>query len=591
MVEGLGRGWSVLAVLLAACGGDTNPPDGGDGDADADADADGDGDGDADSDESGLLFAPDQVIEVAIELVPADWDALRMQTRNLVTLLGGDCMSEPFGSPFTYFPATVTIDGNRFENVGVRKKGFLGSLDNLKPSLKVKLDEYEPGVELFDEDGLTLNNARQDPSYLHQCLSYSVFGEAGVVAPRCNFAHVTVNGADLGLYVNVERVGKRMLRRFFADDSGNLYEGTLSDFRPGWTETFELKTNELEPDRTDLDEVVAALDVPDVELVASLDSVIDVDAFTTFWAAEVLLNHWDGYAGNTNNFFVYDDPTSGRFHFVPWGTDGTMVLVAPAIGGGVPGTPMSVFANSAITARLYGDAPTRDDYVARLRELLDTVFDETALLGEIDRMEALVGDIADPFGTGGHAAAVEDVRSFVRARAGQILDEIASGPVAWDQPLRDPICFDAVGHVTGTFDTTWGTLADPNPFATGTGTLDAEWGGAPVEVTLVGSKAGWDPNAVPEDPRAQVQIVVALPDGNFAGALVNVRPQSFTAGADLPVDWDIVFGAAFHYTVLTGAFVVVGAFGDGTLHLEDASTDDGQAVVGSMDAELWAWPF
>ena len=583
-----------LASTVGGCGGDDQPP-GGDGDADADADGDSDADTDADADgdadQSDALFDPDRILEVEIELAPDDWSAVRLQTRNLVQLLGGDCMQEPFGSPFTYFPGAVTVDGQRLDGVGVRKKGFLGSLDSVKPSLKVKFDEYEPGRELLDQDGLTLNNSRQDPSFLHQCMSYAFFADAGVPAPRCNYAHVTVNGEDLGLYVHVERVGKDMLRRSFADVGGNLYEGTLSDFRSGWTGTFELKTNELQADRTDLERVVTALQAPDEQLAASLDAVIDLDGFVTFWSAEVLLNHWDGYAGNTNNFFVYDDPVTGRFHFIPWGADGTMVLVAPPIGGGAPGTPTSVLANAAIAQRLYGHLATRDRYVARLRELIEAVWDEAAMLTEIDRMETLVEPLADPAGTGGFTQSVEDLRSFVRERPGQVLEELDAGPPSWDQPLRDPLCFAAIGHVTGDFDTTWGTIEEPNVFASGTGTLDAVLGEVPVQVTMTGSKAGWDPQAAPADPRAQVQVISALPDGNFGGLVINVRPEHFEPGAALPVDWDIVFGLAFHYAPATGAFTILAAMGEGTVQLEAASTQDAEAVVGSFDSELWVWPF
>ena len=40
---------------------------------------------------------------------------------------------------------------------------------------------------------------------------------AGVVAPRCNFATVTVNGQLIGLYVHVESIKKQFVGRHFAD--------------------------------------------------------------------------------------------------------------------------------------------------------------------------------------------------------------------------------------------------------------------------------------------------------------------------------------------------------------------------------------
>ena len=75
-------------------------------------------------DPSDPLFDPAHVVEVSIEMAPADFTALSLQTRSLFSILGDDCLADPFESPFSYFPATVTIDGQTFEQVGVRKKGF-----------------------------------------------------------------------------------------------------------------------------------------------------------------------------------------------------------------------------------------------------------------------------------------------------------------------------------------------------------------------------------------------------------------------------------------------------------------------------------
>jgi len=72
-------------------------------------------------------------------------------------------------------------------------------------------------------------------------------------ASRCNFANVTVNGQNLGVYVNVEEIKEPMLARQFTNTTGNLYEGVLSDFRPQFVNTFEKKTNEDDPSRADLD--------------------------------------------------------------------------------------------------------------------------------------------------------------------------------------------------------------------------------------------------------------------------------------------------------------------------------------------------
>ncbi len=361
----------AVAVLAgAACSGDD---DGGGGDTDAGPDADG-GPGADDA-----LFAPDHLLEVEIEMAEADWDELRAQTRSFFDIFGGDCLDDPFESPFTYFRADLTVDGDEYPQVGLRKKGFLGSLSEEKPSLKVKLDEYVPGQEIRGLDKLTFNNSQQDPSYLRQCLAYDMFRAAGVPAPRCNFAHITLNGDDLGLFVHVESLDKEFLEKNFDDASGKMYEGTLSDFRPEYDGTFDLKTEDVEDDRAELDALVDALAEPDDSaLLTRLEPLVDLDAFTTFWAMEVLTRHWDGYASNTNNFYIYADPDTGRFQFIPWGVDGAFGPNPLLPDGTAP--PISVFATGVLARRLYLHPQGQADYVDRLESLLDSVWDEEELL-------------------------------------------------------------------------------------------------------------------------------------------------------------------------------------------------------------------
>jgi hypothetical protein len=566
------RSWFalLLAVVVAACGDDGA----------------GDGDGgpgpDAGVDLSAPYFDPDHIVEVEIDLPAEDWDALRVQTRS-VSELFGTCLQEPFADPFTYFPATVTVDGETLEDVGVRKKGFLGSLSTEKPSLKIKFNEYVSGQRLAGMKGLTLNNSRQDPSFLRQCLTYQTFTAAGVPASRCNFARVTVNGEDLGLFVHVEGGNKDFLERHFDDPEGNLYEGTLSDFRAGWTATFELKTNETANDRTDLDPVIAALEQPDGAVLAALEPVVDVDQFLTFWAAEILTTHWDGYTGNANNFFAYHDPSTDKFSFFPWGADGTFIAGNDPFGG----TPSSVQAVSLLPRRLYLLPETRDRYLERLEELLAGVWDEDAMLDEIDRMEGLITPIAGGSGTD-LAINIDAVRDFVRDRRGMIETELAAGPPVWDAPLREPPCFVTIGNLDGTVSTTWGTIGAPNPFLTGTGTLAGELEGATLVVNQVGATSGNDTNADP--PRSQLAQIAQLGDGTALVVIFQINPARFQPGT-LAIDWNDVLGVVYRYVPVTQSFELVGLFSEGTLTLSQASMINGQPITASFSGTVIRSPF
>ncbi|MDP7115083.1 MAG: hypothetical protein QGH45_24125, partial [Myxococcota bacterium] len=150
------RWWLPLATAVALLAGCEASVDVGPGDDDTT---------DPQDDPTEVLFDPDRVLKVEIEIDPGDWIELGNQRRNIVEIWGGDCFSEPITSPYTYFPATVTLDGNELGDIGVRKKGLLGSDSSTKPSLKLNLDWADSDVSYLGKDMLTLNNARQDPSY------------------------------------------------------------------------------------------------------------------------------------------------------------------------------------------------------------------------------------------------------------------------------------------------------------------------------------------------------------------------------------------------------------------------------------------
>ena len=62
----------------------------------------------------------------------------------------------------------MTIDGVSFPEVGLRKKGFLGSLNAFRPSLKIKLNHVDKKASIKGLTNLTLNNNQQDHSLVSQ---------------------------------------------------------------------------------------------------------------------------------------------------------------------------------------------------------------------------------------------------------------------------------------------------------------------------------------------------------------------------------------------------------------------------------------
>jgi hypothetical protein len=303
---------------------------------------------------------------------------------------------------------------------------------------------------------------------------------------------------------------------------------------------------------------------------------VDVDRFLTFWAMEVLLAHWDGYAGDANNYYVYADPATGRMEFIPWGIDDVF--------GGREISPQSILARGLLARRLYLLPETRGRYADRLRGLLASVWREGDLLAEVDRMEALIASVLDPDGSLGRAAAIEGVRQFIRDRRAVLLAELDPEPPEWTEPLRTSVCFREVGTMRATFSTTWGSTASGNPFASGEAAIELAFESGTPAFDAQGALAGYD-----VDGRAIFLPVGHLPDGTLV-QVVAWLPAALVAPGRYPIDWVGCEGQVQVIPPLGLGDPHPAAFlGEGTLVLEEASVVDGAPVQGTIASTLLFW--
>lgn len=521
----------------------------------------------------GSLYELDHLLTIEFTVAPADWDKARNEHHPPDQVFGKDCLAGPAKRPYSYVPAKLSIDGGAPIAVEIRKKGFLGSVNDTRPSLKVRFSEPHRGVTR-----LTLNNNQQDASQVHQCVAYRAFARAGVHAPRCSLAVVSVNGDSLGVYSNVESIKKPFLARVFGDDSGDLYEGNLSDFRPEWINTLQQKSDPATPDRAAPDAVVAALTRPDGELVAALEPVVDLDGFFTFWAMERLIGQWDGYTNNQNNFYLYRSPTDDRLHFIPWGADS--VLGDPDMLSRYT-APESVYATSVLPHRLYAIPAMRERYVARVRELLE-IWDADAMLAEIATLETLARPHLHVSGSA-FDAGLAKVRGFISGRRKAIEADLASGAPDWKTGLRSSPCATTGGAVTATFETTWSRTQPMNPLGVGKVSLDITMAGTKMEFGAVGVTAN-----ASEQTRHQPTIGLfgVRNDGVLIMTFVVINPARFQPGSSVQLDGFTVSGIMLEMNLGTGTVKLTGFLGEGTLELTKTGTNDGDPVEGTLSAPI-----
>lgn len=206
------------------------------------------------------------------------------------------------------------IDGTFLPDVGVRHKGYSSfAVGRLKNPFNIKLDEMHAGQDYQGHEKLKLSNVIQDPSFLREVLAYEV-ARAHMPASRANYADLYVNDELVGLYTNVEDVGRDFLKERFNEKEGSFFKGNpptvdltgencnLSD-SPGTDSTDYFGLYELQSDAGwgHLLELIQTLN----QDPAAIENVLNVDRTLWMHAFNYALINFDSYVGYAQNYYLY----------------------------------------------------------------------------------------------------------------------------------------------------------------------------------------------------------------------------------------------------------------------------------------------
>lgn len=129
-----------------------------------------------------------------------------------------------------YKSADVTINGETFNNVGIRPKGnsSLTSVANDSTtdrySIKIDFGQYVDGQTYHGIRKLALNNNISDATYMKEAISYDIYNFLGIATPEYSYTDIKINGSDWGLYLGVEVIDERFIEKNYGEISGNLYK-------------------------------------------------------------------------------------------------------------------------------------------------------------------------------------------------------------------------------------------------------------------------------------------------------------------------------------------------------------------------------
>jgi CotH kinase protein len=186
-------------------------------------------------------------------------------------------------------------------------------------------------------------------------------------------------------------VMKRYIERnFHGNMKGNLYElEHHDDFLEERLKFIGVESLSKFEDKADLKFACRHIKA---DGLAGADQMLDMDQFLKIYAMEFFLKHWDGYADNTNNTYIYNDVTAVaapgvgniKFKMIPWGIDQTLQ----------PDRPFKPGRDGVIAQLVHNDDTRRKQLFDQIRAYRETLFSrehqQTVLKPLIDQMQALL---------------------------------------------------------------------------------------------------------------------------------------------------------------------------------------------------------
>ena len=386
------------------------------------------------AEDSKLLFGLDKVSDIHLRVSADEWAKMQPPiglAMDIEAAFGGLIKDAVMGKHFRsekstrpglagylgvdhqYGKADVHIAEETVQDVGLRYKGngtFLEYVEGdftKRLSFKIDFNEYEEDFSFRGLGKINLNNNTSDPSLLRESLSYALFREAGIPCSRVGYAMVSLTVPGLfdrqphGLYTLVEQVDKRFLKDRYGSSKGLVRKpSTFGSFRylgEDWAEYeigFVPKTSATEAQKKHVIEFAKLIHKDgDQAFEERLETYLDVDQFLRFLAVNALLSNLDSFLGGTQNHYIYLEPDSNKFQFLPWDMDHSF--------GAFPlqGTPDSrrdlsidhpAGMEHTLIERVLSIQHHKETYHAHLDTYLETIFGEEKMLGQIQSAAAFV---------------------------------------------------------------------------------------------------------------------------------------------------------------------------------------------------------
>ena len=257
------------------------------------------------------LYDPATLRTFFLEFENADWEA------ELVA----------FNNTDVEVPATVTVDGRVYRDVGIHFRGnsSFNVGDGYKRSLNLTFDFVHDEQAIGGYRTLNFLNANTDPTLMRTVLSMHIARQY-IPAPKANFVRVVINGENWGIYANAQQFNKEFVAEHFKTTKGARWKipqggGSGGGFAyqgddPARYRSFQIKSkDEPEAWAAIIDLARTLQETPPEALEATLATRLDIDGYLRFLALDNVMVSGDGFYARGADYSLYLDP-GGRFHFV-----------------------------------------------------------------------------------------------------------------------------------------------------------------------------------------------------------------------------------------------------------------------------------
>ena len=333
------------------------------------------------------LYDPAALRTFFIEFENAEWEA------ELVA----------FNNTDVEVPATVTVDGRVYREVGVHFRGNSSFAvgNGYKRSLNLSFDFVHDDQAIGGYRTLNFLNANADPTLMRTVLSMHIARQY-IAAPKANFVRVVINGENWGVYANAQQFNKEFVADNFGTTKGTRWKipqgsgagggfAYQGDDASRYNRTFQIKSKDAPEAWSALINLAKTLDATPVEsLEAALASHLDIDAYLRFLALDNAMVSGDGFYQRGADYSLYHHP-DGRFRFVFH--DANEMFSA----GGRVGVELSPLVaqndlTKPIIAKVLAVPALRARYLGYIREIAEKSLDWNAIRPIVKQYRELIAD-------------------------------------------------------------------------------------------------------------------------------------------------------------------------------------------------------